>query len=70
VTNIRTDPIIRVCIITAIFSLLSYILVQRNKGVQGIPVFFILFGVVLLISIPYDIERFHAIPKPNPESKT
>jgi len=64
-TNIRTDLIIRVCVITAVFSLISYILVRRNEAVQDIPVFFILFGIVLLISILFDIERFHAITKPN-----
>jgi hypothetical protein len=68
--NIRTDLIIRVCIITAVFSLLSYILVQKNEVIQDIPAFFVLFGIVLLISILYDIERFHAITKPNTESKT
>jgi hypothetical protein len=69
-TNIRTDLIMRVCIITAVFSLLSYVLVSRNEAVQDIPVFFILFGIVLLISILYDVERFHAMTKPDTESKT
>jgi hypothetical protein len=69
-TNIRTDLITRVCIITAVFSVVSYILVQRNEAVQYVPVFFILFGIVLLISILYDIERFHAITKPSTESRT
>jgi hypothetical protein len=68
--NIRTDLTIRVCIITAVFSIISYVLIQRNKGVQDFPVLFILFGVVILISIIYDIQRFHAIdPKPTTETK-
>jgi type III secretory pathway component EscR len=68
--NIRTDLIIRVCIITAIFSVISYILLRRNEGVQDMPALFVLFGIVILISILYDIERFHAISKPDGESKT
>ncbi len=67
-TNIRTDLIIRVCIITAVFSLISYFLVGRNEDVQAIPALFVLFGIVTLISVLYDIQRFHAITKPNTES--
>ena len=68
--NIRSDLIARVCIITAIFSLISYLIIQRNEDVQAIPVLFVLFGVVTLISILFDINRFHVLnPKPNPETK-
>ena len=69
-TDIRTDLTIRVCIITAVFTLLSYVLVSRNKAVQDVPVLFIVFGAVILISILYDVERFKAVADPEIESKT
>ena len=68
--NIRTDLIIRVCIITAVFSLISYIIIRKNADVGALPLLFVLFGIVILISILYDIQRFHAITKPGGESKT
>jgi hypothetical protein len=68
--NIRTDLIIRGCIITAVFSVISYVLVRKSNDVQDIPVLFVVFGIVILISILYDIERFHAISKPNSQAET
>jgi hypothetical protein len=69
-TNIRTDLIIRVCIITAVFSLISYAVIRKNAGIDTIPLLFVVFGIVLLISILYDIQRFHVITKPSSEPKT
>jgi hypothetical protein len=68
--NIRRDLIVRVSVITAIFSILSYFIIQSNSDVKDIPVFFVLFGVVTLISIVFDIDRFHVVtPEPNTETK-
>ncbi len=68
--NIRSDLIARACIITAVFTLISYLVILKNEGVQAIPVLFVLFGVVMLISILFDINRFHVLnPKSNTETK-
>lgn len=68
--NLRSDLIARVCIITAVFSIFSYLIILKNEDVQAIPVLFVLFGVVLLISVLYDISRFHVLnPSPNTEKK-
>jgi hypothetical protein len=58
--NIRTDLVVRVCIITAVISILSYFLVMRNEyPAVAIPALFVLFGIVILISILFDLNRFH-----------
>jgi hypothetical protein len=68
--NIRSDLIARVCIITAIFSIVSYAVVLRDKDLTiAVPALFVLFGVVVLISILYDLRRFHVItPKPRAQN--
>ena len=59
--NIRTDLILRVCIITAVFTVISSVLIFEHRAVQFVPSLFVVFGIVIVISILYDIERFHAI---------
>ncbi|MDE1862702.1 MAG: hypothetical protein KGI33_07310 [Thaumarchaeota archaeon] len=61
--DIRTDLVARVCIITGIFSMISYYLVQKDMAVPGrlmtsMPLLFVAFGVVTLISILYDLRRY------------
>jgi hypothetical protein len=70
VVDIRSDLIARVCIITAVFSIISYLVMQRNidspaarmiMGPSAIPLLFVLFGAVVLISILYDLKRYHVM---------
>lgn len=62
--NLRTDLIARVCIITAAFSIISYIVIQKNiitpdRLIVAIPLLFVTCGVVILISILYDLRRYN-----------
>lgn len=60
-TRLVTDLIIRVCIVTLIYSVISYFLV-RSLGSPAAAVdvllLFVLFGVVIL-SILYGLFRYH-----------
>ena len=63
--SLRTDLVARVCIITAVFSTLSYFVIQRDmihpgKISSAIPMLFVLFGGVVLVSILYDLKRYRA----------
>jgi len=62
--NLRTDLIARVCIITTVFSIISYIVIQKNaitpdRLIIAIPLLFVVCGVVILISILYDLRRYN-----------
>ncbi len=61
--NLRTDLIARVCIITSIYSIISYFVIQKNYSqdqlAMGVPMLFVMFGIVILISILYDLRRYH-----------
>ena len=64
--NIRTDLIVRVCIITSAFSIISYFLILKHistpdRLVVAIPLLFVVFGVVILISILYDLRRYNVM---------
>ncbi|MGI0073956.1 MAG: hypothetical protein ACREA3_09105 [Nitrosotalea sp.] len=61
--DLITDIIVRVCIITAIFSILSYYVMRKytatpNRLKVRIPMLFVVFGVVTLINILYVLERY------------
>ncbi len=64
--NIRTELIARVSIITLIYSIISYAVIQKNTVAPGqlataIPLLFIAFGVVILISILYCLRKYHVM---------
>lgn len=64
--NIRTDLIVRVCIITTAFSIISYYVMQKNaltpdRLIIDIPLLFAVFGIVILISILYDLRRYNVM---------
>jgi hypothetical protein len=63
--NLTGELTIRVCLITIIFAIISYFLVQTSLASPGqseitIPMLFVLYGVVILISILYSLRRYHA----------
>jgi branched-subunit amino acid permease len=63
--NIATELTIRVCIITAIYSIISYSVIQRDivtlhqLGGMSIPLLFVTYGVAILISILYCLRKYH-----------
>jgi uncharacterized membrane protein len=64
--NFRTDLIVRVIIITVIFSILSYVVIHNNlltpdRLELAIPLLFAVNGIVILISLLYDIHRYHVV---------
>lgn len=64
--DLRTDLIARVCIITAAFSIISYFVIQRDAASpdrlsSAVPMLFVAFGVVILISILYDLKRYRVM---------
>jgi len=64
--NLITDIIVRVCIITAIFSLISYYVMRKYTATPSmlkirISLLFVVFGVVILINILYILERYHVM---------
>ncbi len=64
--NLMTDIIVRVCIITSIFSIISFYLMRRYAATPGrlstrIPLLFVVFGVVILINILYVLGRYDVL---------
>jgi hypothetical protein len=58
------DLTARVCIITFIYSIISYAIMERysitpSQLTMDIPLLFVTFGVVILISVLFDLRRFH-----------
>jgi hypothetical protein len=54
----------RVVIITSIYSIISYFVIERHHSTSdnlatAIPLLFVTFGVVILISILYCLRRYH-----------
>lgn len=61
--TITADLTARVCIITFIYSIISYAIIERypatpNQLAMDIPLLFVTFGVVILISVLFDLRRF------------
>jgi hypothetical protein len=68
--NFRTDLSVRVIIITVAFSILSYIVIHNDlltpdRLELAIPALFILNGIVILISVLFDIYRYHIVSNKN-----
>jgi hypothetical protein len=64
--NLVTDIIVRVCIITTVFSIISYYLMRKYVATQSklqmrISLLFIVFGVVILVNVLYVLERYHVM---------
>jgi hypothetical protein len=62
--TITTELIARVCIITLIYSIISYMLIQKDMFIPSqliisIPLLFVTFGLVMLISILYCLRTYH-----------
>jgi hypothetical protein len=62
--TIAADLTARVCIITAVWTLISYFVVMRNPSLPGqyildLPLIPVAMGVVILISVLFDLRRFH-----------
>lgn len=62
--TVTKDLIARVVIITAIYSIISYFVIQKyqltpDKLTTGIPLLFVMFGIVILISILYSLRMYH-----------
>ncbi len=62
--NISAELTVRVCIITLIFAIISYFLVQKDvatpdKLATTLPLLFATCGVVILISILYCLRIYH-----------
>lgn len=63
--NITTELTVRMCIITLIYAIISYALIQKSMAIPNqlviiIPSLFVTFGVVILINTLYCIRRYHA----------
>ena len=60
-----TDLTTRVVIITSIYAIISYLVVQRNYPLDqlaiGIPVLLVMFGIVIMISILFVLWRYHVM---------
>lgn len=61
--TIAADLTARVCIITFIYSILSYVIIERylatpNQLAVDVPLLLVTFGVVVLIGILFDLRRF------------
>lgn len=64
--SITTDLTARVVIITSIYAIISYVVIQKdvatpNQLAIAIPLLFVLFGMVILISILFDLRRYHVM---------
>jgi hypothetical protein len=64
--NLVTDIVVRICIITAVFSVLSYYLIRKYATTQSklqmrISLLFVVFGVVILVNVLYVLERYHVM---------
>lgn len=62
--TIATELTVRVGIITCIFSIISYAVVHNiighgNQSGMAIPLLFVIFGVVILISILFCLRTYH-----------
>lgn len=62
--TIAADLTARVCIITAVWTIISYVVVVRESTSLGqnpwaIPLIPLAMGVIILISILFDLRRFH-----------
>lgn len=62
--SIRADLIARVCIITAIMSIVSFFVIERHLTTPErlpvtIPFLFVVYGIVVMISILYDLKRYN-----------
>lgn len=62
--TVTKDLVARVIIITAIYSIISYFVIQKyqstpDRFTMGIPMMFVMFGAVLLISILYSLRMYH-----------
>jgi hypothetical protein len=63
-STIATELTTRVCVITLIFSIISYFIIQKHQGqadqlAVDIPLLFVTFGVVMLISILFCLRKYH-----------
>ncbi|MGI0054609.1 MAG: hypothetical protein ACREBT_06520 [Thermoplasmata archaeon] len=58
-----TELTARVVVITAIFAVISGVIITRAPGTLpmsiAVPLLFVLIGVVLLISVLYCLTRYH-----------
>ncbi|MDE1862703.1 MAG: hypothetical protein KGI33_07315 [Thaumarchaeota archaeon] len=66
--DLVTNIIVRVCIITAVFSILSHFLVRRYAETPGrlkmsVSLLFVVFGAVTLINILY-VLKIHNVLNP------
>ena len=62
--TIATEFIVRVGIITCAYSIISYavvhnIIAHNNQSGITIPLLFVTFGVVILISILFCLRKYH-----------
>ncbi len=58
--------ITRVVIITFIYSIISYLVIQKNTATQdqltiAIPLIFVMFGVVILINILFCLRKYNVM---------
>jgi len=64
-TRLVADLTARVAIITLIYAIISYLVVQRNYPLDrlaiGIPVLLIMFGIVIMISNLFVLWRYHVM---------
>lgn len=64
-TRLVTHLTTRVVIITSIYAIISYLVVQRNYPLDqlamGIPVLLVMFGIVIMISNPFVLWRYHVM---------
>ena len=61
--TIAKELITRVVIITSIYSIISFIIIERHHSTPNqlevaIPLLFVIFGVVILISILYCLRKY------------
>ena len=61
--TITKELITRIVIITFIYSIISYVVIHKDRAVFdqsiAIPLLFVAFGVVILISILYCLRKYH-----------
>ena len=64
-TRLVTHLTARVVIITLIYAIISYLVIQRNYPLDhlaiGIPVLLVMFGIVIMISILFVLWRYHVM---------
>lgn len=54
----------RVVIITVFYAIISYFIIQRHQSTSdnleiSIPLLFVTFGVVILISVLFSLKKYH-----------